>query len=118
MSEKRREPRIPADLTVEVWARNAAGEPFFQSALVRDISSTGALLTGIEHKLRCGDVMEIGFTDKTARFRVVWTLDPGGLPRKIHAAVHLLGGHKCPWSEELKRRSSLAIVQNQLSRRG
>jgi PilZ domain len=107
---RRREPRIPAEFAVEIWGRNEIGSPFAQTVCVRNISRGGALLIGIDHTLRCGDVIEIHFADKVARFRVVWTLDSGCRQRKTQAAVHLLDGYECPWSEELEPYSNLVTA--------
>ena len=86
MIERRREQRISAEFAVEIRGRNAAGNPFLQSVCVRDVSRSGALLAGIEHELRCGDVIEIRLANRVARFRVIWTLGSGCPQRELHVS--------------------------------
>jgi len=104
MIEKRREPRVQADFAVEVSGRSASGQLFSQTAHVADISNSGALLRGIEHEPRCGDVIQVRFGDKAARFRVIWTLASGSPQRVVKVAVHLLEGQTYPWPDEIQRR--------------
>jgi len=44
--DRRREPRILSDLPLQVWGVDNCGERFQQSACARDISLSGALLSG------------------------------------------------------------------------
>jgi hypothetical protein len=81
---------------------NAEGRPFFQNASVRDISQHGAKLSGIEHRLKPGDVIGVQLGDKKARLRVVWIID-GGDPQKIQAGVQILEGQQSPWEQEMLR---------------
>lgn len=99
MSE-RPEPRIKADLAVRVWGMGKDGHPFFQSAAARNISSEGALLSGLEQQLTAGDTIGVQYGDKKARFRVVWVID-GGTTHKIQAGVQLLADQQIPWRQEL-----------------
>jgi hypothetical protein len=100
MVERRREPRIPADLPVRVWGTNAHGISFVQDALARNISGSGALLSTIEQRLRSGDLIGVQYGHKKARFRVVWVRD-SGTERKFQAAVQRMEGDECPWQEVL-----------------
>jgi len=100
MIDRRREPRIEASLTVLIWGIDAQGLPFAQRALARNVSRQGALLSGVEQLLRCGDPIVIQSHKKRARFRVVWTRDSGN-GEKVQAAVQKLEAEECPWSEEL-----------------
>lgn len=95
MTELRREPRSRLELSVRIWGIDATGTSFREDVLARDFSSTGALLTGIECKLRSGDPITIQYRDHYARFRVVWVRDR-------RAAVQKMNGQNCPWSEPLK----------------
>lgn len=71
--DRRSEPRWTIDLTVLVWGVDTQGERFLQEAHARDISQSGALLTGLDADLRSGDVVGILYGRKKARYRVVWT---------------------------------------------
>ncbi|HZQ94098.1 MAG TPA: hypothetical protein VFA67_03760 [Candidatus Sulfotelmatobacter sp.] len=98
--DRRTEPRTPANFAVTVWGVDTRGERFLQEAQVRDISLSGALLSGIEAELRCGDVIGVLYLGRKARFRVIWLrYDDGG--DKLQAAVHRMEADACPWREML-----------------
>jgi hypothetical protein len=98
--DRRSEPRTPADFAITVCGVDNQGEQFLQEARVRDVSLSGALLSGIEADLRCGDVIGVLYLGKRARFRVIWVrFDDGG--DKIQAAIHRIEPDQCPWRERL-----------------
>jgi hypothetical protein len=84
------------DLRVRIWAVNLQGAWFTQYALAHDISRGGALLIGLEHELRCGDMILVQYGTLKARFRIVWLRDSEG-PYLIRAAVQRLEQDHCPW---------------------
>jgi hypothetical protein len=96
----RPEPRIQVELAVRVWGMGKDGHPFFQEAEARNISSEGALLSGLEQQLTAGDTIGVQYGDKKARFRVVWVIDAGAT-HKIQAGVQLLADQQIPWRREL-----------------
>ncbi len=96
----RPEPRVKTDLAVRVWGMGKEGRPFFQNAEARNISSEGAMISGLEQQLTPGDTIGVQYGDKKARFRVVWVIDAGAV-HKIQAGVQLLEGQHCPWLYEL-----------------
>ncbi|HZQ68765.1 MAG TPA: PilZ domain-containing protein [Terriglobales bacterium] len=98
--QERPEPRLQTDLIVRVWGMDSDGHPFFQNAHARNISSEGALLSGLEHQLTAGDTIGVQLGTVKARFRVIWVIDAGHL-QKIQAGVHILTGQPCPWKDEL-----------------
>jgi hypothetical protein len=55
--DRRREPRKPLDLPLLVWGVDTQGERFLQEAHARDISLSGALLSGLDADLKSGDVI-------------------------------------------------------------
>jgi hypothetical protein len=57
--DRRREQRTPIDITPLVWGVDTHGERFLQEAQARDISLSGALLSGLETDIRSGDVIGI-----------------------------------------------------------
>lgn len=94
--DRRRESRKPVDLPLMVWGVDAHGEHFLQEAHARDISLSGALLSGLDADLRPGDVIGVLYGQKKARYRVVWVrYDEMG--DKMQAAVHRLEPDHCPW---------------------
>ena len=107
MMEQRREPRIEANITLQVWSIDIKGEPFLQQARARDISLSGALLTDLDAELHSGDLVGVLFGARKARFRVVW-VRYSGANRRIQAAIHRLEQDQCPW-ESLLRES---VVRN------
>lgn len=98
--DRRREPRKPVDLPLMVWGVDTLGERFFQEAHARDISLSGALLSGLDADLKSGDVIGVLYGTKKARYRVVWVrYDEMG--DKMQAAVHRLESDVCPWLDLL-----------------
>ena len=104
--DRRREPRTTADIALTVWGVDTRGERFLQVARARDISLSGALLSGLDAELRSGDVIGILYATRKARYRVVWVrYDETG--DKMKVAVHRLTADECPWlallGEELEK---------------
>lgn len=98
--DRRSESRSRAHFSITVWGVDTRGERFLQEAQVRDVSLSGALLSGIEADLRCGDVIGVLYASRRARYRVVWVrYDDGG--DKIQAAIHRVEPDVCPWQEML-----------------
>jgi len=106
-NDRRRESRVTADLGLLVWGLDTRGERFMQEARARDISLSGALLSGLDADLRSGDVVGILYAGKKARFRVVW-IRYDGAGDKMQVAVHRFSGDECPWEGHL-------AVENDLS---
>jgi len=100
MIERRREPRIEVDFPLCVWGIDTKGDRFLQQVRARDISLSGALLSGLDAELRSGDLVGVLYAGRKARFRVVW-VRYCGTSRKIQAAIHRLEQDECPWEELL-----------------
>jgi len=98
--DRRREHRVPSDLPLTIWGIDVRGERFLQEARARDISLSGALLSGLDTDLRSGDVIGILYAGRKARFRVVWTRYDG-TGEKMQAAVHRDPADDCPWKDLL-----------------
>ncbi len=97
MADRRDEPRAQADLTVQISGRDADGMPFTQSVTATNISTSGALLSGLSPRIRSGDLLWVEYEQRKARFRIVWVRDSkSGL--KTQAAVQRLEKEECPWS--------------------
>lgn len=95
-----RETRVESSLRVLIWGLDAQGLRFAQGAIARNISGSGALLSGVERQLRPGDLIGLQYGACRAHFRVVWTRESGN-GEKIRVAVHRLETENCPWQEEL-----------------
>lgn len=89
-------PRATLELRVRVWGMGAKDQPFFQSAVAQNISSTGACIYGIDQELKVGDVIGVQYETKKARCKVIWIVDAGGL-KKIQVGVQLVADQECPW---------------------
>jgi len=98
--DRRREERCLADLPLVVWGVDMQGERFVQHARARDISLSGAMLTGLEEDLRSGDVVGVLYAGKKARFRVVWVRYDGA-GEKMQVAVRRIAPDACPWQDLL-----------------
>ena len=114
--EIRPEPRVPVFLPVRVFGMSADGRPFFQAAHVENISSDGALLTGVEHALAPGEVVGVQYLDKKARFSVVWHMDSGQI-KKAQVGIKLVEGQTCPWLSELERPAEVTTAKSEEQRR-
>ena len=93
-------PRTTLDLNVKVWGMGANNQPFFQNAMARNISATGACIYGIEPELKVGDVIGVQYEDKKARCKIIWVVDAGAL-KKTQAGVELVPEQDCPWATAL-----------------
>jgi hypothetical protein len=100
MSETRPAPRITSDLSVRVWGMAASGKTFSQHVRARNISSSGALFSGLEHELKVGDVIGVQYGDRKSRCKVIWVMD-GGPMQKMQAGVEIVADQDCPWKTEL-----------------
>lgn len=100
MSQGRPDPRILADLSVRVWGMAANGRTFSQHVRARNISSSGALLVGLESEPKVGDVIGVQYEDKKSRCKVIWVMDSGPL-QKVQAGVQIVAGQDCPWKGQL-----------------
>jgi len=78
----------------------AEGRAFSQVARAQNISTDGALMSGVEHELKVGDVIGIQCDDKKARCTVVWVMNTGAI-KKNQVGVKLLDGQECPWKNYL-----------------
>lgn len=100
MSELRPDLRLTTDLSVRVWGMAGGGRPFSQHVRARNISSSGALLSGLEYELKVGDVIGVQCGDIKSRCKVVWVMD-GGPVQKIQVGVQIVSDQDCPWKSEL-----------------
>jgi PilZ domain len=70
--DRRRSPRVGAFLPVRVWGVDSHWLPFMQQATVKNISTGGAVVQGMQHRVAEGTVLEVQYEDAKAQFRVVW----------------------------------------------
>jgi len=113
--DKRPEIRVATVILVRVWGMDADGRPFFQNANATNLSSEGAMLSGIAHPLKAGDVIGVQHGEKKARFKVVWVID-GGVARRIEAGVQVLPNQESPW-QKLATAEKAEVAQAKNKRR-
>jgi len=112
MIERRHEPRTKLDLALQVWGIDTKGERFLVDARARDVSLSGALLSGLDLNIRPGDVIGILYAGRNARYRVIW-VRYDGTGEKMQVAVHRIEADACPWldllaTEEVSRSAAAA----------
>ena len=100
MPNHQSEPRLTVDLPVRIWGMNAEGRPFSQHARAQNISSQGALISGVESELKVGDVVGVQCDEKKTRCTVIWVMNTG-LIKKNQVGVKLLADQECPWKTYL-----------------
>jgi hypothetical protein len=100
MVHQQSESRVTVDLPVRVWGMTAEGRPFSQHARAQNISSEGALLSGVENELKVGDVVGVQCDDKKTRCTVIWAMNTGPI-KKNQVGVKLLADQECPWKTYL-----------------
>ena len=100
MADQQSEPRLTVDLPVRIWGMSAEGRPFSQSARAHNISSEGALISGVESELKVGDVIGVQCDEKKTRCTVIWVVNTGPV-KKNQVGVKLLAGQDCPWKSFL-----------------
>src|SRR5580658_5830362 len=94
------EPRLTVDLPVRIWGMSADGRPFSHAARAQNISSEGALISGVESELKVGDVIGVQCDEKKTRCAVVWVMNTGPV-KKNQVGVKLVADQECPWKDYL-----------------
>jgi hypothetical protein len=100
MPEHQTEPRLTVDLPVRVWGMSAEGRPFSQHARAHNISSEGALISGVDNELKVGDVIGVQCDEKKTRCTVIWVMNTGPV-KKNQVGVKLVADQDCPWKNYL-----------------
>jgi len=114
--DKRPETRVATVILVRVWGMDADGRPFFQNANATNLSSEGAMISGISHPLKSGEVIGVQHGEKKARFKVVWVID-GGVARQIEAGVQILPNQQIPWHQLAKPQETTEVAPSKNKRR-
>ncbi len=115
-AEHHAEPRLTVDLPVRVWGMTAEGKAFSQHARAQNISTEGALLSGVESELKVGDVIGVQCDEKKARCTVIWAMNTG-LVKKNQVGVKLLADQECPWKNYLPLDGATLTISDSNRRR-
>ena len=83
-------------LQVRIAGIDASGRALLQMVPTRNISRQGALLAGIQGKLKLGEIIAITYKNSKARFRVTWMGD-AGTEGAGQIGVQSLEPEKCIW---------------------
>ncbi len=100
MADHQTEPRLTVDLPVRIWGMSADGRAFSQSARAQNISSEGALISGVDSELKVGDIIGVQCEEKKTRCTVIWVINSGPV-KKNQVGVKLVADQECPWKNYL-----------------
>jgi hypothetical protein len=98
--DRRRNPRVKAQLPVRIWGVDAHDLPFMQLASVKNLSSTGAVIQGIRRQIKPGEILEVQSDEEIARFRVIWT-GMHGTQSAGELGLQRLASEPCLWGVTL-----------------
>jgi hypothetical protein len=116
MADYQIEPRLAVDLPVRMWGMSADGRPFSQHARTQNISSEGALISGVETELKVGDVVGLQCEEKKTRCTVIWMINTGPV-KKYQIGVKLVAEQECPWRSHLRMDGATAPIGRSKTRR-
>jgi hypothetical protein len=116
MADQQSEPRLTVDLPVRIWGMSAEGRPFSQSAHAHNISSEGALISGVESELKVGDVIGVQCAERKTRCMVVWVMNTGPV-KKNQVGVKLVAEQECPWKSYLPLDGATVTIADSNRRR-
>jgi hypothetical protein len=100
MPDHQTEPRLAVDLPVRIWGMSADGRPFSQHARAQNISSEGALISGVDSELKVGDIIGVQCEERKSRCQVIWVMNAGSV-KKNQVGVKLVAEQECPWKNYL-----------------
>jgi len=116
MEDHHSEPRLTVDLPVRIWGLSADGRPFSQHARAHNISSEGALISGVESELKVGDVIGVQCAERKTRCMVVWVMNTGPV-KKNQVGVKLVAEQECPWKSYLPLDGATVTIADSNRRR-
>ncbi|HYW40006.1 MAG TPA: PilZ domain-containing protein [Terriglobales bacterium] len=116
MADHQSEPRLSVDLPVRIWGMSADGRPFSQHARAQNISSEGALISGVDNELKVGDMIGVQCEEKKTRCTVVWVMNTGPV-KKNQVGVKLVADQECPWKTYLPLDGATVTIADSNRRR-
>ena len=116
MADHQTEPRLTVDLPVRMWGMSADGRPFSQHARAQNLSSEGAMISGVEAELKVGDVVGLQCEEKKTRCTVIWVINTGAV-KKYQVGVKLVAKQECPWKSHLPMDGATVTIAPSNTRR-
>jgi len=105
--DRRRNRRVTALLPVRIWGVDGEGLPFSQVARAKNISSNGAVLQGMLHTMKAGELLHLKLGQHQAEFRVVW-VGKLGTCRQGEVGIETIPSEPNIWDVNLVRCSEFA----------
>lgn len=99
--DRRSEPRIPAELPIRIWGIDSLSRPFLEVARVKNLSDGGAVLEGVQSKLKVGEVLDMQYGPYRAQFRIVW-FGKLGSSQEGEVGLQRLPLEQCIWGIDLE----------------
>jgi PilZ domain-containing protein len=90
-------------LTVRVWGLGTNGRAFSQNASLKNLTSTTAIIEGLQQDVAINEVIGLQFRDIKTRVQIVWLDNQNHKNRS--AEVRIAGNQSCPWQSELSQMS-------------
>ena len=87
------------ELTVRVWGLAKNGRAFAQTASLKNLAPTSALIGGLLQEISMNEVIGLQFKDIKTRVQVVWVDYRDAKNRS--AEVRVASNQSCPWQSEL-----------------
>lgn len=93
---QRREPRKDLTVPVRIFGTDANGRPFSENVSTLNISRQGAKLSGLQAKIKSGEIVGLAYGTIKGRFCVKWT-GAVGTPSQGQAGVQNIAPEKPFW---------------------
>ena len=105
--DRRSEPRIPVELPIRIWGVDSLSRPFSEVARVKNVSEDGALLEGVQSKLKAGEILDVQYGPYRAQFQIVW-FGKAGSYQQGEVVLKRLPLEQCIWDIDLAASSMVA----------
>ena len=89
------------ELTVRIWGLGTNGRAFSQNASLKNLTSTTAIIEGLQQDVARNEVIGLQFRDIKTRVQIVWV---DNLDKKNRSAeIRIAANQSCPWQSELSQ---------------
>jgi hypothetical protein len=97
--EKTQEPSSGAELSVRIWGLAANGRAFAQTASLKNLAPSSALIGALLQEIAMNEVIGLQFKDVKTRVQIVWVDNRDAKNRT--AEIRVAQNQACPWQNEL-----------------